>query len=47
MHTLTVYCHAVKGSMPTIEEAIGIVCEPFSEDESSNDLLYVDLAQLS
>ena len=47
MHALTVYCHAVKENMQTLEEAIGIACEPFSEGEASYDFMYVELAQLS
>jgi len=47
MHALTVYCHALKESVPTLEEAIGVACEPLSEGEASNDLLYVNLAQTS
>ncbi|MBG58773.1 MAG: hypothetical protein CMK46_10895 [Porticoccus sp.] len=46
MHALTTYCHTVKESMPTLEEAIGIACEPLSEGVSSHDFIYVDLAHM-
>ncbi len=39
---LTTYCHAIKDTMPTLEEAIGVSAEPFSEGESSFEFLYVD-----
>jgi hypothetical protein len=42
MHYLTTYCHAIKGSMPTLQEAIGVSAEPFSEGESSFEFIYVD-----
>ena len=42
MHFLTTYCHAIKGEMPTLQEAIGISAEPFSEKESSFEFIYVD-----
>ncbi|MCF1444900.1 hypothetical protein ACI2VK_25245 [Ralstonia nicotianae] len=42
MHYLMTYCHAIKGDMPTLQEAIGVSAEPFSEGESSFEFLYVD-----
>ena len=39
---LMTYCHAIKGDMPTIQEAIGVSGEPFSDEESSFEFLYVD-----
>lgn len=45
MHAITVYCHGIQGGMPTLREAVGIASEPFSEAESSQDMMYVDLSQ--
>lgn len=45
--TLAVYCHAVKDGLPTLQEAIGIASEPFSEDASSQDFIHADLAGMS
>lgn len=42
MHYLTTYCNAIKESMPTLQEAIGVSAEPFSEGESSFEFIYVD-----
>jgi hypothetical protein len=42
MHYLTTYCHAIKGTMPDLQEAIGVSAEPFSEGESSFEFIYVD-----
>ncbi len=42
MNYLMTYCHAIKGDMPTLQEAIGVSAEPFSEGESSFEFLYVD-----
>lgn len=42
MHYLTTYCNAIKGDMPTLQEAIGVSAEPFSEGESSFEFVYVD-----
>ena len=42
MDYLTTYCHAVKEDMPTLQEAIGVSAEPFSEGESSFEFIYVD-----
>lgn len=47
MHALTVYCHAIKESMPTLNEAVGVASEPFSEGTASQDFMYVDLSQMS
>lgn len=47
MHTLMVYCHAIKDSMPTLKEAIGVASEPFSEGTASQDFMYVDLSEMS
>ncbi|MFK0377861.1 hypothetical protein [Pandoraea sp. NPDC090278] len=47
MHSLMVYCHAVKHGMPTLKEAIGVASEPLSEGTSSQDFMYVDLAGVS
>lgn len=41
-HYLTTYCNAIKGDMPTLQEAIGVSTEPFSEGESSFEFMYVD-----
>lgn len=42
MDMLTTYCNAIKLDTPTLEEAIGVAAEPFSEGESSFEFLYVD-----
>jgi hypothetical protein len=42
MHYLTTYCHAIKGDIPTLQEAIGVSAEPFSKGESSFEFIYVD-----
>jgi hypothetical protein len=42
MHYLTTYCHAIKGTMPTLQEAIGVSAEPFSDGEISFEFIYVD-----
>lgn len=42
MHYLTTYCNAIKESMPTLREAIGVAAEPYSEGESSFEFIYVD-----
>lgn len=42
MRYLTTYCHAIKGDMPTLQEAIGVSAEPFSEGEGSFEFIYVD-----
>jgi hypothetical protein len=42
MHFLIAYCNAIKGDVPTLQEAIGVAAEPFSEGESSFEFLYVD-----
>lgn len=42
MESLTTYCHAIKGDISSVQEAIGIAAEPFVEKESSFDFLYVD-----
>ncbi|RYF29518.1 MAG: hypothetical protein EOO23_06835 [Comamonadaceae bacterium] len=42
MHFLLTYCHAIKGDIPTLQEAIGVAAEPFSAGESSFEFLYVD-----
>lgn len=47
MHTLMVYCHAIKHAMPTLKEAIGVASEPFSEGTASQDFLHVDLSEMS
>lgn len=47
MHALTVYCVAAKDTMPTLTEAIGVASEPWSEDAASQDLIYVDLSEIS
>ena len=47
MHTLMVYCHAIKGTMPTLKEAIGVASEPFSEGTASQDFMHVDLSEMS
>lgn len=47
MHTLMVYCHAVKDGMPTLKQAIGVASEPFSEGTASQDFMHVDLSEMS
>jgi hypothetical protein len=47
MHALTVYCYAVKDTMPTLKEAIGVASEPFSEGTASQDFVHVDLTEVS
>jgi hypothetical protein len=47
MHMLLVYCHAIKDTMPTLKEAIGVASEPFSEGMASQDFMHVDLSQMS
>ena len=42
---LLAYCHGIKMRFPHVAEAIGIASEPFSEEVSSQDFLYVDLAE--
>lgn len=42
LHYLTTYCHAIKVDMPSLQEAIGVSAEPFSEGESSFEFIYVD-----
>ena len=42
MQYLTTYCHAIKGDMPSLQEAIGVSAEPYSEGESSFEFIYVD-----
>ena len=42
MHYLTTYCNAIKGTMPSLQEAIGVSAEPYSEGESSFEFMYVD-----
>jgi hypothetical protein len=45
MRYLTTYCHAIKGDMPSLQEAIGVSAEPYSEGESSFEFIYVDHSQ--
>lgn len=40
---LLTYCHGLKMRFPFATEAIGIASEPFSEEVSSQDFLYVNL----
>lgn len=42
MHFLMTYCNAIKGDVATLQEAIGVAAEPFSDGESSFEFLYVD-----
>ncbi len=42
MHYLATYCNAIKGVMPSLQEAIGVSAEPFSQQESSFEFIYVD-----
>ncbi len=42
MDYLVTYCNAIKVDMPTLEEAIGVAAEPYSEGSSSFEFLYVD-----
>lgn len=44
---LAVYCHAVKDGVPTLKEAVGIASEPFSSQVSSQDFMWVDLADMT
>lgn len=44
-NALLAYCHGVKLRFPQVTEAIGIASEPFTERVSSQDFLYVDLAE--
>lgn len=39
---LATYCNAIKGDVPTLQEAIGVAAEPFSDEEASFEFLYVD-----
>jgi|GEM_PF-3652259 len=39
---LFAYCHAIKTRFPTVMEAIGTASEPFSEEVTSQDFLYVN-----
>ena len=47
MHTLMVYCHAVKDGVPTLKEAVGVASEPLSEGTASQDFMHVDLSEMS
>jgi hypothetical protein len=42
---LIVYCHGIKETWPSLKEAVGIASEPFSETDSSQDFLYVNLSE--
>jgi hypothetical protein len=42
MTYLATYCNVIKEGFPTLQEAIGIAAEPFSEGEASFEFLYVD-----
>ena len=42
MQHLTTYCHAIKGDITTLQKAIGVSAEPFSEGEGSFEFIYVD-----
>jgi len=42
MEYLMTYCHGIKETVPTLQEAIGISAEPYSDGESSFEFLYVD-----
>ena len=42
MHYLTTYCNALKETMSTLQEAIGVSAEPYSERETSFEFIYVD-----
>lgn len=42
---LGTYCSAIKLTMPTLHEAIGIASEPFADGEASRDFMYVDLRE--
>src|SRR5690606_13970796 len=44
---LAVYCHAVKSSIPSVRESIGLASEPFSTDMASQDFLFVDLTTMT
>jgi hypothetical protein len=47
IHALSVYCFGIKESMPMLQDAVGIACEPFSLEPSSHEILHVDLSELS
>lgn len=42
MRYLATYCNALKESMPTLLEAIGVAAEPYSNNEASFDFIHVD-----
>jgi hypothetical protein len=42
---LLTYCHGVKLRFPFAKEAIGIASEPLSEENSSQDFLYVNMVE--
>ncbi|MCX2860781.1 hypothetical protein OOZ63_02895 [Paucibacter sp. PLA-PC-4] len=42
---LGTYCSAIKLTMPTLQEAVGIASEPFADGEASRDFMYVDLRE--
>ncbi|POB00466.1 hypothetical protein C2134_01565 [Chromobacterium sinusclupearum] len=42
---LFAYCHGIKLRFPHVIEAVGIASEPFSEEATSQDFLYVDLSK--
>lgn len=41
---LLAYCHGVKLKAPFVKEVVGVASEPFSERESSQDFVHVDLS---
>ena len=41
-HYLATYCNAIKGSIWTLQEAIGVATEPYSEGAASFEFIYVD-----
>jgi hypothetical protein len=43
--TLLTYCHGIKLRFPSATEVIGIASEPFSEDVSSQEFVYVELTK--
>lgn len=43
--TLLAYCHGIKLRFPNVTEAIGIASEPFSEEITSQEFLYIDLTK--
>jgi hypothetical protein len=43
--SLLAYCHGINIRFPHVTEAIGIASEPFSEEVTSQDFLYVDLTK--